>query len=360
MPTAAPRPDAATDGQPDKPGPAVGAVTTPVPRPGRRRGLLWTRIAIGWLLIVMMSCGIFWWPRRGCWAVLFWGGRLFPTNVSRAEKFAGSLPPYAAPLRSLIKRYPGLFLTDDEVAYAFTPPNPSAGNQLLNSASLFPKLINIRIPASSISPRLTRLADGGALQNLNRISLDNVDATTRIQPLLALPQLDGLEFWRSTDPPKDLAELSKLATFRSLSLENPRHPAQILEKLATCRQLERVHISHPDVSASEFVPRLSLISNLKHVTLRCPLTDDHLKTLSRLQTLESVELYFSNQPSPITLDGWRQLATLPHLKAMSYSDDPRTPAFTAEDAAEISRIFANQQFKHGSYATMGMPLPKPR
>lgn len=318
------------------------------------------RIAIGWLLIVMISCAIFWWPRRGCWAVLFWGGRLFPTNVSRAEKFAGSLPPFAAPLRSMIKRYPSWFLTDDEVAYAFTPPNTSAGDQLLKSASLFPKLIYLRIPARSISPRLTRLADGGALQNLNRIALDNVDATTRIQPLLALPKLDGLEFWRSTDPPKDLAELSTHPTFRSLTLENPRQPAQILEQLATCRQLERVHISHPEVSASDFVPRLSLISNLKHVTLRCPLTDEHLKTLSRIQTLESVELYFNNELSPITLVGWRQLATLPHLKSISYSDDPRTPAFTVKDAAEISRIFANHQFKHGSYATMGLPQPKPR
>ena len=325
------------------------------PTPLRRRASsLWFRIAVVWVLIGLISFAMVWWPRRACWALLWRGGHLQANGNGLALDFANKLPPFCAPLRLFITNHQSWFLVDHEVSFVSLLSN-GTGDGWVSSAKLLPKLTSIGVPARSISSRLEELE---SLEQLQYLRIDGADAKTRLSPLQSLRGVRQLALWSSSDAPADLAQLREHPGLKLLFLENPEQPAVMLERLTGCENIEEIDIRHPHKPAADFLPHLIPWSRLKRLKLACPLTDGDLDIISRVSSLEVLELYFSDEPSPITLDGWRKLEQHPNLKALTFSDDSRHPAFSADDAAQVPLILKRCQVKRGTYNTMRM-IPRP-
>jgi len=145
--------------------------------------------------------------------------------------------------------------------------------------------------------RSKKVTDAGMEHLVKCLSLRDVTLSVPIhggglRHLAGCPSLRRLSIWRTEVVGEDLAELARYPT---------------LEELSLCRiRLGRTGAAH--------VGRLSKVHTLRMYLLQGGLTDDDLAEISRMTSLEVLQIFGMTDMNTVTDEGARHLARLPRIR----------------------------------------------
>ena len=210
--------------------------------------------------------------------------------------------------------------TDLEVLHLGVPPGITDGG--LRHLAELKKLKSLTLSGEVLTGTgFSHLRDLPELRNLE-IHYSRRLTDGGIAALAELKQLTKLRLgWAEALNDHQVVELTKLTALRDLSIWGSRELTDVsLQHISAISNLEGLSFSHSRRITSKGIGQLTALTKLREIKIGyMPLTDDIMLPLSRIESLEYVEMHGID----ITGEGLQALAKLTQLKRLYIYDATR-------------------------------------
>jgi hypothetical protein len=282
--------------------------------------LLWVRISLVLLLILAISIGSLWWPRRGIMAVVRASG--FPIDRQsevRAAKLLSWMPAgMANAVRPMLEDRASWLSTDDEITLVDMTGSNVDGTWFAK-LQRFPKLVRVSMLAGQLDEGIEELS---RISTLKAIWVEGADSTTDLSELKRITTLTTVML---SKPPQTSCHLNGLRDAPNLKivfLGNAAHTAVHLDEIGQLEQLDRLTLENCTMQDDGF-HHLGRLSNVTTLTVsgRQPVGVTGLKHIAQIKSLQQLTL----NPCSVTDDELQLLAELPNLKDLYLRGPNLTP-----------------------------------
>lgn len=274
---------------------------------------LWVRIALVLLVIVCISTGIWWWPRRGVVAVVWAGGSVYcPADRPRAIALMNWAYPsgWTSPAFNRLTYFLGSGHTDAEITSVHLQ-NTNVDDRWLARLTRFPNLEGVDLDDSQLGPGLQVLRDHPRLKGLTLNGLSD----RHWEELRRCPQVDWLMVVQPQAVDVGVEHLKFLPQLKEFHLQESLVTTDFLTHLPELPQIESINFFKCPMTDDDLL-HLQKLPNLKILDL-CksgPFSDQGLVHLSRLSKLETLCIRISS--GQITDAGLQALKPLENLKEL--------------------------------------------
>ena len=163
------------------------------------------------------------------------------------------------------------------------------------------------------------LKELASLQRLHVLDLTGSTLTdAQLSQLTALKELQRLDVSQTDLTGRGFGALAALSNLKRLDLGSSAITDALLAELPKLSQLEALWLWNGTRLSAGEPAALAQMTRLRHLALYYPnsFSDDWIATLSRLQSLESLELYFTDQEKVLTDVGLAQFKRFPRLQSL--------------------------------------------
>ncbi|MEK6258806.1 MAG: hypothetical protein AABP62_09300 [Planctomycetota bacterium] len=280
------------------------------------------RIVLVLMLIVAISIGSLWWPRRGIMAVVRVGG--FPIDHQsevRAAKLLSWMPAGAAnAVRPMLEDRASWLSTDEQITLV-DMTRSNVDGAWFAKLRRFPQLVRVSVLASQLDEGIEELS---RISTLKAVWVEGTDSTTDLSELKRIPTLTTVMLSKPPNTSCHLNGLRDAPQLKTVFLIGAAHTALHLEEIGQLDQLERLTLENCIVQDGDFLALGCLNNHLTTLAVsgRRPVGATGLKHIALIKSLQRLTL----SPCSATDDELQSLVDLHHLKDLSL----RGPNFTPD------------------------------